>query len=51
VPKDRNFNLTPAEKKRLQDMIRKTTNLAEMEKLEKMLSEGKVPPGVILHDE
>ncbi|KAF2205480.1 U2 small nuclear ribonucleoprotein A [Delitschia confertaspora ATCC 74209] len=48
VPKQKDLNLTPEERKRLQDIIKNTKSLAEITRLEKGLSEGKLPPGVIL---
>ncbi|KAI1396231.1 L domain-like protein [Hypoxylon fuscum] len=45
------MKLTDKEKKRLQDMIKKATSLDEITKLEAMLREGRIPPGVHLGDE
>ncbi|OTA58310.1 L domain-like protein [Hypoxylon sp. EC38] len=45
------IKLTEKEKKRLQDMIKKATSLDEITRLEAMLREGRMPPGVHLNDE
>ncbi|KAH9908643.1 L domain-like protein [Xylariomycetidae sp. FL2044] len=42
------LKLTEKEKKRLQDMIKRATSLDEITRLETMLREGRVPPGVHL---
>lgn len=39
------IKLTDKEKKRLQEMIRKASSLEEIIRLEKMLNEGRLPPG------
>jgi U2 small nuclear ribonucleoprotein A' len=39
------IKLTDKEKKRLQEMIRKASSLEEIIRLEKMLKEGRLPPG------
>lgn len=39
------IKLTDAEKKRLQEMIKKASSLEEIIRLEKMLNEGRLPPG------
>ncbi|KAL2108686.1 hypothetical protein VUR80DRAFT_3524 [Thermomyces stellatus] len=39
------IKLTDAEKKKLQDMIKKASSLEEIIRLEKMLNEGRLPPG------
>lgn len=39
------IKLTDAEKKKLQDMIRRASSLEEIIRLEKMLNEGRLPPG------
>ncbi|KAH7353667.1 leucine-rich repeat-domain-containing protein [Plectosphaerella cucumerina] len=44
------MKLTDKEKKRLQEMIRKADSLQEIIRLEKMLNEGTLPPGVHLDD-
>lgn len=44
------MKLTDAEKKRLQEMIRRADSLQEIIRLEKMLNEGTLPPGVHLDD-
>ncbi|KAI0161805.1 L domain-like protein [Hypoxylon sp. FL1284] len=45
------IKLTDKEKKRLQDMIKRATSLDEITRLEGMLREGRMPPGVHLGDE
>ncbi|KAI2619922.1 L domain-like protein [Hypoxylon sp. NC1633] len=45
------IKLTEKEKGRLQDMIKKATSLDEITRLETMLREGRMPPGVHLDDE
>jgi U2 small nuclear ribonucleoprotein A' len=45
------IKLTDKEKKRLQDLIKKATSLDEIAKLETMLREGRLPPGIHLADE
>ena len=42
------MNLTPEEKARLADIIKRTTSLAEITKIENALSAGRLPAGVIL---
>lgn len=37
---------TEAEKKKLQDMIKKASSLEEIIRLERMLNEGRMPAGV-----
>ncbi len=44
------MKLTDAEKKRLQEMIKRADSLQEIIRLEKMLNEGTLPPGVHLDD-
>lgn len=44
------MKLTDSEKKRLQEMIRRADSLQEIIRLEKMLNEGTLPPGVHLDD-
>ena len=44
------IKLTDQEKKRLQEVIKKATSLDEITKLESMLREGRIPPGVHLSD-
>ena len=39
--------LTPKEKKRVEELIRKATSLQEIQRLEKELNEGRVPGGVV----
>ncbi|KAI1775378.1 L domain-like protein [Hypoxylon cercidicola] len=45
------IKLTDKEKKRLQDMIKKATSLDEITRLEALLREGRMPPGVHLGDD
>ncbi|KAI1172690.1 L domain-like protein [Nemania sp. FL0916] len=45
------IKLTDKEKKRLQDMIKRATSLDEITRLETMLREGRLPPGIHLNDE
>ncbi|KAI5861923.1 L domain-like protein [Durotheca rogersii] len=45
------IKLTDGEKRRLQDMIKHATSLDEITRLEAMLREGRMPPGVHLGDE
>ncbi|KAL7627348.1 U2 snRNP complex subunit [Parahypoxylon ruwenzoriense] len=45
------IKLTDKEKKRLQEMIKRATSLDEITRLEAMLREGRMPPGVHLSDE
>ena len=45
------IKLTDKEKKRLQELIQKATSLDEITRLETMLREGRVPPGVHLGDQ
>ncbi|KAI1168210.1 leucine-rich repeat-domain-containing protein [Nemania serpens] len=45
------IKLTEKEKRRLQDMIKRATSLDEITKLETMLREGRLPPGIHLNDE
>ncbi|KAB5523915.1 leucine-rich repeat-domain-containing protein [Coniochaeta sp. 2T2.1] len=44
------LKLTDKERKKLQDMIKKASSLEEIIRLEKALSEGRLPPGVIVDD-
>jgi U2 small nuclear ribonucleoprotein A' len=46
VSKAKKSQLTAEEKARYQVLINKATTLAEVQKLEKMLNEGRVPPAV-----
>ncbi|KIW00438.1 hypothetical protein, variant [Verruconis gallopava] len=39
--------LTPKERKRVEEMIKNAKSIREMEELERMLSEGKIPGGVL----
>jgi len=39
------IKLTDKEKKKLQEMIKKASSLEEIIRLEKMLNEGRLPPG------
>ncbi|KAI1373867.1 L domain-like protein [Hypoxylon crocopeplum] len=45
------MKLTDKEKRRLQDMIKRATSLDEITRLETMLREGRMPPGVHMDDE
>ncbi|KAK2071129.1 hypothetical protein P8C59_005578 [Phyllachora maydis] len=45
------LKLTEREKKKLREMIEKSNDLDEMVRLEKALSEGRLPPGIIVGDE
>jgi U2 small nuclear ribonucleoprotein A' len=40
------IKLTGDERKRVEEMIKNASSLAEFERLEKMLSEGRVPGGI-----
>lgn len=40
------LRLSDAEKARFEARLKKATTLAEVQQLEKMLSEGRLPPGV-----
>lgn len=39
--------LTPKERKRVEELIRDAKSLKEIDEFEKMLSEGKVPGGIL----
>ncbi|KAJ8119954.1 hypothetical protein ONZ43_g3211 [Nemania bipapillata] len=45
------IKFTDKEKQRLQDMIKRATSLDEITRLETMLREGRLPPGIHLNDE
>lgn len=45
------LKLTDKERKKLQEMIKKADSLEEIMRLEKALSEGRLPPGIIVEDE
>lgn len=44
---DVRVKLTPKEKKRVEEMIRDAKSMKEIDELEKMLTEGKVPGGIL----
>lgn len=48
APKERELNLTVEEKARLAEIIKRTTSLAEITKIENALTAGRLPAGVIL---
>ncbi|KAI1127152.1 L domain-like protein [Nemania abortiva] len=45
------IKLTDKERQRLQDMIKRATSLDEITRLETMLREGRLPPGIHLNDD
>lgn len=45
--KAKNFTATDEEKKRFQVLIQKAKSLAEIQKLEKLFNEGRLPPGMM----
>jgi U2 small nuclear ribonucleoprotein A' len=45
--RDIRVKLTEKERKRVTDMIKNARSIKEMEELEKMLSEGKIPGGIL----
>lgn len=47
---DVRVKLTQKERKRVEEMIKNAKSLKEMEELEKMLNEGKVPGGILDDD-
>lgn len=42
-----NFRATEEEKKRFQALVTKANSLAEIQKLEKLFNEGRLPPGLM----
>lgn len=44
------LKLTDKEKKKLQELIKKANSLEEINRLEKALLEGRLPPGIIVED-
>lgn len=44
--KNKRLKITDGEKRRFEALVRKAKTLAEVQKLEKMFSEGRLPPGV-----
>jgi U2 small nuclear ribonucleoprotein A' len=44
---DVRIKLTPKERKRVKDMIENAKSMREIEELERMLNEGKVPGGIL----
>jgi U2 small nuclear ribonucleoprotein A' len=42
-----NFKASDEEKKRFQALVTKASSLAEVQKLEKMYNEGRLPPGLM----
>jgi len=47
VGKGAKMKITEQEKQRLEALIRKATSLAEVQRLEKAIAEGRLPPGVM----
>ena len=45
------LKLTEKERKKLQDMIKKADSLEEIIRLEKALTEGRLPPGIIVDED
>lgn len=45
--KAKNFKATEEEKKRFQVLVQKATTLAEVQKLEKLYNEGRLPSGLL----
>ncbi|KAF2861688.1 hypothetical protein K470DRAFT_214360, partial [Piedraia hortae CBS 480.64] len=44
--KKQKLKLSETEKKRFEDLLRKASSMSEIERLEKMINEGRLPPGV-----